>query len=94
MISAKEAAKKALDYFFEMNALVGLTKEEFKNLMIDEVDADDDGTWVITIGYELPPSMSEQIIENPVVKRQYRKITVGNDGQVKGMRIGILANEE
>ncbi len=94
MISAKEAAKKALDYFLEMNELVGLTKEKFENLTIDEVWTDGAGVWEITIGYELPPPISKQIVENPVVKRQYRRIRVENDGEVKTMIIRALTNEQ
>jgi hypothetical protein len=97
MISAKEAAKKALDYFFEMNELVGLTRDKVINLAIEEIEVEELGAeltpiWSVTIGYEMP-SIIKQLVDNTVAARLYKQIQVATDGDVISMRIRSLANE-
>jgi hypothetical protein len=98
MISAKEAAKIALDYFFEINELVGLTKDKVTNLTIDEVELFENEEyglkdWRITIGYEMPASITRQIVENTVTPRRYKQVALDVEGNVKTMKIRTPANE-
>jgi len=91
MVSAKDAAGSARDYF------TGLYGSQFRNLMLEEVERDDK-YWYITLGYDLP------LPDNPVLaafqragkpSRGFKVFKIdASTGEIVSMKIREVASVE
>jgi hypothetical protein len=78
MISVKEAAQKAAEYF------TGLYGDQFVNVLVEEVELTGD-YWLITLGYDRAPVLPRFGLKGP---RAFKVFKVdGETGEVISMKI-------
>ena len=88
MIDAKNAVRRAIDYFLELSATTG---EKVRNVRVEEVT--NDGTvWTITLSFlhdSDETTRAQALGEKP--KREYKEFDVfGDDGTIRSMKIRAL----
>ncbi len=85
MISVKEAAEKAGEYFTD------LYHDQFANVLLEEVERSD-GYWLITLGYDRPPALPQFVRKGP---RAFKVFKVdGETGEVISMKIREVEHVE
>jgi hypothetical protein len=78
MISVKEAAERAAEYFTD------LYKNQFKNVLLEEVELKG-SYWLITLGYDRPSPLPQFSRKGP---RAFKVFKVDNEtGKVVSMKI-------
>ena len=76
MIDAKEAAKKATDYF---NSLY--EDKSFRGLRLEEVEQTEDGLWLVTLRFDSPAV-------GGLIDREYKLFTIkAESGEVLSMKV-------
>jgi hypothetical protein len=93
MLSVKEAAAKAAEYFKDFYG------SRFGNVMLEEVEQhlEADGKyWYITLGYDVPPqALSELFRQGSKLPREYKIFKIdGSTGEVLSMKIREVAAVE
>jgi hypothetical protein len=95
MITVKEAVKIAID---KLTELYSLNKDEFKDILLEEVELSDDNRfWNITLGFsrpvpELPTNPLQALAAaaslNKNYKREYKVFKLDADsGEIRAMKI-------
>lgn len=85
MISVKEAAEKAAEYFAD------LYHDQFTNVLLEEAERTG-RYWLITLGYDRPPSLPQFIRKGP---RAFKVLKVdGETGEIISMKIREVEHVE
>ena len=85
MINVKEAAQKAAEYFTD------LYHDQFSNVLVEEVELSD-GYWLITLGYDRFPILSQFVRKGP---RAFKVFKVDSEtGEVISMKIREVEHVE
>ncbi len=85
MISVKEAAEKAAEYF------TALYDDQFKNVLLEEVELSGN-YWLITLGYDHPSPLPQFTRKGP---RAFKVFKVDNEtGEVVSMKIREVEHVE
>ncbi len=85
MISVKEAAEKAAEYF------TALYDNQFKNILLEEVELKE-RYWLITLGYDRPSPLPQFSRKGP---RAFKVFKVDNKtGEVMSMKIREVEHVE
>jgi hypothetical protein len=85
MISVKEATEKAAEYFTD------LYHDQFINVLVEEVQLTG-GYWLITLGYDRPPSLPQFVRKGP---RAFKVFKVDSEtGEVVSMKIREVEHVE
>lgn len=90
-ISAKQAAKIAIDYVESMYLLLGTP---ISDVMLEEVEpSEDDQSWQITVGFSGPNAASQlpewaKISNRKISNRNYKVVQVNRgSGEIRSMKI-------
>jgi hypothetical protein len=85
MISVKEAAEKAAEYFTD------LYHDQFTNVLLEEAERTG-RNWLITLGYDRPPALPQFVRKGP---RAFKVFKVdGETGEVVSMKIREVEHVE
>lgn len=85
MITVKEAAEKATEYF------TNLYDGQFKNVLLEEVELQG-SYWLITLGYDMPSPLPQFTRKGP---RGFKVFKVDNEtGEVVSMKIREVEHVE
>ena len=85
MISVKEAAEKAAEYF------TALYDDQFTNVLLEEVEQTGH-YWLITLGYDRPPTLPQFMRKGP---RAFKVFKVdGKTGKIVSMKIREVEHVE
>jgi hypothetical protein len=89
MISVKDAAEKAAEYFAD------LYHDQFTNVLLEEAERKAERTgryWLITLGYDRPASLPQFVRKGP---RAFKVFKVdGETGEVISMKIREVEHVE
>ena len=90
-MSVKDAVRRATEYFTELYAEQLFASQQFKNLMLEEVEREGD-YWHVTLGYDLPSIATQFGGKAPRVFKLFK--IDASTGEVVSMKIREVAPVE